>query len=135
VAKGEKGERKYGHKKLIVWKEACKLRRLVYKITKPFSYSERRRTSQMQDAARSIRDNITEGYYRTLNEYIRFLEISKAPSEELGDQIEDCWEDELIDKTKYNQLKSQHQKTSYLLDRLLASLRRKRKEGGWKKRI
>lgn len=134
MTKGEKGERRYGHKKLVVWQEANELRRLVYKITKKFSYSERRRVAQMQDAARSIRDNITEGYYRTLNEYIRFVEIGKASSEELGDQIEDCLTDKLISEAEYNLLKNQHKKTSYLIDRLLASLRRKRKKGDWKKR-
>lgn len=88
----------------------------------------------MQDSARSIRDNITEGYYRTLNEYIRFLEISKSSSEELGDQINDCFEDGLVNEDTFEKVKNQHKRTSYLLDRLIDSLRKKRKDGSWKKR-
>ena len=89
----------------------------------------------MQDAARSVRDNITEGYNRnSLNEYIRFLEISKASLAELKDQIDDCIDDGLISKEEHEHLVTLSCKTSYLLDRLLYSLREKRsKKGDWKK--
>ena len=70
---------KEGYKKLIVWKNAYKLRRKVYEITRRFPKIELRRVSQMRDAARSIKQNIQEGYGKSLGEYIHSLEISKDP--------------------------------------------------------
>lgn len=43
-----------GFKKLIVWKNAYDLRRMVYEITRRFPKSEMRRVSQMRDAARVL---------------------------------------------------------------------------------
>ena len=72
-------EGKEGYKKLIVWRNAKTLRAMVYQITTSFPKSELRRVSQMRDAARSVKQNIQEGYQRqSLAEYIRGLEISKA---------------------------------------------------------
>lgn len=51
-----------GFRKIIVWQNTYKLRKLVYEITKRFPQSEMRRVSQMRDAARSMKQNIQEGY-------------------------------------------------------------------------
>ena len=55
---------KQGYKKLVVWNNAKILRKGVYDITKRFPKSEMRRVSQMNDAARSVKQNIQEGYNR-----------------------------------------------------------------------
>jgi len=86
-----------------------------------------RRVSQMRDAARSVKQNIQEGYSRrSLGEYIHFLEIAKASLGELVGDVEDCYEDQLIDKINFQKLDSLIGKTDYLFMRLIQSLRRKK---------
>ena len=118
---------KIGYKKLIVWQNAYKLRRLIYEITKRFPASELRRVSQMRDAARSVKQNIQEGYGRTLGQYINYLEISKGSLKELSGDIEDCFDDGLIKEDEFKKLDELCGKTDYLFMRLIQSLRKKRK--------
>jgi hypothetical protein len=46
-----------GYKKLIVWQNCKLLRKMIYEITQKFPKSEYRRVSQMNDAARSTKQN------------------------------------------------------------------------------
>ena len=107
------------------WQNAYKLRRLVYEITKRFSPSELRRVSQMRDAARSIKQNIQEGYGKSLGEYIHSLEISKGSLRELSGDMDDCFDDGLITSEEFGKLNELCGKTDYLLMRLIQSLRQK----------
>ncbi len=63
MAGSEKNKFNYkdGYKKLVVWKNAHKLRKLIYEMTKTFPKNEMRRISQMRDSARSVKQNIQEG--------------------------------------------------------------------------
>lgn len=64
------------YKNLIVYEEASKLRALIFKITKDFPKDELRRVSQMRAAARSIKQNIVEGYkHGTVRQFRRFLNL------------------------------------------------------------
>lgn len=127
--KGDKGltreiMNKEGFKKLVIWKNTYKLRRLIYEITKKFSKSEIRRVSQMRDAARSVKQNIQEGYSRrSRGEYLHFLEISRGSLAELSGDIEDCYDDGLISKDEFETLEKLCVKTRYLFMRLIQSLR------------
>ena len=124
-----------GFKKLAVWKNSFELRKSVYEITKRFSLEEMRRVSQMRDAARSVKQNIQEGYCKnSLGEYIRSLEISKGSLAELIGDIEDCYEDNLMSRHEFERFDSLCKRTSYLFDRLLTALYKKRKEKTWEKR-
>lgn len=114
-----------GFRKLIVWQNAYKLRRLVYDATKRFPKDEMRRVSQMRDAARSVKQNIQEGYGKSLGEYIHFLEISKGSLGELAGDIDDCLDDGLIVKEEFQRIDSLIGKTDYLFMRLIQSLRQK----------
>lgn len=114
-----------GFRKLIVWQNAYKLRRLVYEATRGFPQSEMRRVSQMRDAARSIKQNIQEGYGKSLGEYIHSLEISKGSLRELSGDIDDCFDDKLITSDEFNKLDELCGKTDYLLMRLIQALRQK----------
>lgn len=114
-----------GFRKPIVWQNAYKLRRLVYEATKGFLPSEMRRVSQMRDAARSIKQNIQEGYGKSLGEYIHPLGISKGSLRELSEDVEDCFDDGLITKEEFLKLDKLIGKTDYLLMRLIQSLRKK----------
>lgn len=108
-----------------MWRNAYELRRLIYSTSKNFPISEFRRVSQMNDAARSIKQNIQEGYGRSLGEYIRYLVISKGSLAELSGDIEDCCDDGLINGEQFEILNSLAGRTDFLLMRLIQSLRRK----------
>lgn len=124
---------KEGYKKLIVWQNAKKLRKLVYQITKRFPKNEMRRVSQMNDSARSVKQNIQEGYISgSLPKYINHLRISRGSLSELKGDIEDCSEDGLISEGESKMLNELCGKTDYLLNRLIQSLIKKQEEGTWK---
>lgn len=118
-----------GYKKLVVWRNAYQLRRLVYETTKKFPQSEMRRVSQMRDAARSVKQNIQEGYTKSLAGYINYLNIAQGSLLELRGDLEDCFDDGLIDKTVFAKIDEIAGKTVYLFKRLIQSLVRKRDNG------
>lgn len=118
-----------GYKKLIVWKNAYRLRRLIYEATKEFPKLETRRISQMRDAARSVKQNIQEGYMRTLPTYINCLNISQGSLLELKGDVEDCYDDGLINKDTFLIIDELVGKTEYLFKRLIQSLIDKRDKG------
>jgi four helix bundle protein len=113
-----------GFRKLIVWQNAYKLRKLVYDTSARFPKSELRRVSQMRDAARSVKQNIQEGYGRTLREYMHYLGIAKGSLRELSGDIEDCRDDGLITQDEFAIFNELLCKTDYLFVRLLQSLRK-----------
>lgn len=115
-----------GYKKLIVWQNAYKLRRLVYETTKEFPKSEMRRISQMRDNSRSVKQNIQEGYLKSLPSYINYLNIAQGSLLELRGDIEDIYDDQLISKEKFLELNEISGKTEYLFKRLIQALIRKR---------
>ena len=117
---------KQGFRKLVVWQNAYKLRRLIYGISKDFSKSEMRRVSQMRDAARSVKQNVQEGYSRrSIGEYIHFLEIAKGSLGELSGDVDDCFDDGLITEDEFHKLDKLIGKTDYLFMRLIQGLRKK----------
>jgi len=80
-----------GYKELVVWQNASLLRSKVYQLIQRFPKSEMRRVSQMNDAARSVKQNIQEGYRQTIGQYINSLKNICQPSlSELHGDIEDC---------------------------------------------
>ena len=83
---------------LAVWQNAALLRVLVRKFTltlpldktlnKPLEF---RLKTQMDDAIRSVKRNIEEGWKRpTTSEYLTFLGYSQASLEEVKGDIRDC---------------------------------------------
>lgn len=122
-----------GFRKLIVWRNSYSLRSLIYKISKRFPKIEFRRVSQMRDAARSVKQNIQEGYKRgTAGEYIQFLNISRGSLGELSGDIEDCREDRLITEDEYKKLDELCGKTDYLLTRQIQAILKMQREGTWR---
>lgn len=112
-----------GYKKLIVWQNCKLLRKRVYEITKKFPKSEYKRVSQMNDAARSTKQNLQEGYKSSLLKYINYIRnISRPSLSELHGDIEDCYEDKLISKEEFEELDDLCKRTDYLLNRLIKSL-------------
>ncbi len=118
-----------GYKKLVVWRNACELRMFIYKLTKNFPRQEFKRTSQMNDSARSVKQNIQEGYARrSLAEYIHFLSIAQGSLSELLGDLEDCYVDGLISESDFNYGEKLIGRTDYLFMRLIQSLKRKKEQ-------
>jgi four helix bundle protein len=125
-------ENKKRYERLVVWQNAYKLRLKIYQITSRFSKIELRRISQMRDAARSIKQNIQEGYGKgSIKKYMNYLSISHDSGLELIGDIQDCFDDKLISLQEFKELDDLAQKTVYLLKKLIQSLRLKEKEGTW----
>ena len=111
------------YKKLVVWKNARELRRMVYQITADFPREEFRRVAQMRDAARSVKQNIQEGRKRISEaEFLRFLDIARASLAELKGDIEDCREDSLLTEGRYQSIHILIGKTDFLFHRLISTI-------------
>lgn len=122
-----------GYKKLIVYKEISKLRKLVWQYTDPLKKEDFRLVSQMRNAARSAKQNIAEGYKRdSVRIFINMCKISYASLEELIEDINDCYEDNLIDEKIYKELDDLAKRSSYLLNNYINSLYKMEKEGIWR---
>jgi len=125
-------EEKKRYERLIVWQNAYKLRLMVYQITSRFPKIELRRVSQMRDAARSVKQNIQEGYGKgSIKKYMQYCSISHDSAMELAGDIQDCYDDKLISAKEYEDLGGLAGRTIYLLKKLIQSLRKKEKEGTW----
>lgn len=79
----------------------------------------------MNDAARSVKQNIQEGYPKSTLEFIHALTVSQGSLQELHGDFEDCLEDGLITQEEFSQADELCGKTDYLLSKLIESLRRK----------
>ncbi len=124
------------YEKLIFYQNLCLIRKIIFQVTSSFQKLHLRRVSQMNDAARSAKQNVREGYRRdTLGEFIRSIKISMASLEELEGDVDDCYEDDLINKEKYDELKDLIGKTKYQIDRFIDSMYKLEKEGRWKSRF
>jgi four helix bundle protein len=78
------------HKKLSVWIKSIELVKEVYLLTNSFPSDERfGLTSQIRRASISVVSNISEGASRkSINERVRFYEISRSSLVEIDSQIE-----------------------------------------------
>ncbi len=80
-----------GYQYLAVWQNAALLRVLVRKFTLTLPLSERRLKAQLDDAARSQKRNIEEGWKRpTTSEYLSFLGFAQGSLEEVKGDIRDA---------------------------------------------
>lgn len=122
-----------GYKKLIVWQNAEKLRRLVYIITSRFGSIEFRRVTQLRDALRSTKQNIQEGYKSGfLGKYIHHLTISQGSLGEAKGDIDDSYQDGLITPEEYGQLDKLCGTTDFLINKMIKSMRQAEKDDTWK---
>ncbi len=115
-----------GYKDLLVYKRADELRSFVFKITDNFPLSERRRKEHMRDSARSVKQNIVEGWKReTTKQYIEFLSFSFGSLGELKEDSEDCYKDNIISKQIHDELIRCCGEIDYLMGRLKMALEKK----------
>lgn len=80
-----------GFQYLGVWQNAALLRVLVRKFTLTLPLKELRLKAQLDDAARSQKRNIEEGWKRpTTSEYLNFLGYAQGSLEEVKGDLRDC---------------------------------------------
>ena len=90
----------------------------------------------MRDAARSSKQNIREGYCKdSALDLACFLKISRGSLNELEGDLDDCFEDQLINKQDHIEFKDMFGKTKYQLDRYIDSLYKLHRAGLWKSRF
>ncbi len=121
------------YEKLKFYQDICEIRRFIYNITERFRKIHPKLVSQMQDAARSAKQNIREGYKRgTAGEFIHAIKISQGSLEELSGDVEDCMEDSLITIEEFNRFSELFRSADYLSSRYLESLYEMERNGTWK---
>lgn len=121
------------YERLKFYQDICEIRKLIYKITMRFQRMHPKLVSQMQDAARSAKQNIREGYRKgSLAEFIHSVKISQGSLEELSGDVEDCFEDGLINKDEYTKLIELCRSAEYMSSQYLKSLYQLETKGTWK---
>lgn len=114
------------YRELIVWQKSMVLVNEIYKVSRSFPNDENfGLTSQLRRSAVSVPSNVAEGYGRnSLNDYIRFLNISVGSLYEMKTQIEIAFNLKYVGKSNFEEL---HNNTKEI-ERMMSSLIRKLKE-------
>ena len=95
-----------GYQLLGAWQNSALLRVLVRVFTMGLPRSEYRLKAQLDDAARSVKRNIEEGWKRpTTKEYLTFLGYSQASLEEVKGDIRDAKTDGFLPSRPLSTLK------------------------------
>ena len=95
-----------GYQLLGAWQNSTLLRVLIRVFTKGLPRSEYRLKAQLDDAARSVKRNIEEGWKRpTTKEYLTFLGYSQASLEEVKGDIRDAKTDGFLPSRPLSTLK------------------------------
>ncbi|MBI4084724.1 MAG: four helix bundle protein [Candidatus Levybacteria bacterium] len=95
-----------GYQYLGVWQNTALLRVLIRKFTLTLPLWERRLKAQLDDAARSQKRNIEEGWKRaTTSEYLNFLGYSQGSLEEVKGDIRDAKTDGFLKSRPGSSLK------------------------------
>ncbi|MGJ7030057.1 four helix bundle protein [Niabella hirudinis] len=91
---------------LAIWQTARKLSLRIFELTQsgPFSTDYRFR-DQIKAAARSVMDNIAEGFERSSKlEFINFLSIAKGSAGEVRSQLHSALDQKYIEELLQNEL-------------------------------
>jgi len=120
-----------GYNELLVYKRVEELRLEIQKLTAKLPYSENRRKVHLNDSARSVKQNIVEGWKRsTTKEYYDFLSFSLGSLAEIKEDIKDLYQDKIISKETFEFLTDKCREEDFLLNRLKISLKDKMEREG-----
>lgn len=124
--KFQRRKRPDGYSDLLVYKRTVELQDFIYRITNNFPYKESRRRIHMRDSARSVKQNIVEGWKReTTQQYIDFLSFSFGSLGELKEDGKDCIKLGILDQQNFQELMRRCGEIDYLMGRLKNSLENK----------
>lgn len=115
------------YRELIVWEKSISLVNQIYKVSKQFPNDENfGLTSQLRRSAVSVPSNIAEGYGRnSLNDYIRFLNISVGSLYEIQTQIEIAFNLEYVEKRHFEELYENTKEIERMMSSLIRKLKKK----------
>ena len=92
-----------GYRELLVYHRAEELRLYLLKLTKEIGMTERFGKIHLNDSARSVKQNIVEGWKRsTTKEYYDFLSFSLGSLGEIKEDIKDLYKDNKIKKVTFD---------------------------------
>ena len=113
-----------GFKELNCWKEGRELRKQIAKLTKMFPEAEKYLlTSQTTRAARSVTNNIAEGYGRyTYTDTRHFFIQARGSLTEILDQLSIAVDEEYIDKEQSHIIEQQCETVFKLINGYIAYL-------------
>jgi len=122
------------YRELFVWQKAKALATQIYQATEQFPKPETYGlTSQIRRAAVSVPSNIAEGQGRlTLGEFLHFLGQARGSLLELDTQLAIALDLTYLKADQYEILDREIYQVLGLLNRLIDSLRRARRESGLK---
>lgn len=120
-----------GYKELLVYRRSEELRFYLLKLTKKLGMTERFGKIHLNDSARSVKQNIVEGWKRsTTKEYYDFLSFSLGSLGEIKEDIKDLYTDKKIEKVTFDFFDNKCKELDYLLNRLRQSLYNKMQKEG-----
>lgn len=113
------------YQNLVAWKESYSLCLQIYAITKRFPSEERYAlVDQMRRAASSVSINIAEGNTKaSKKDRARFFEIALSSLNELDCECLLARDLSYISPEEFQRLDSPIRRTSFLINKLIASLR------------
>jgi four helix bundle protein len=121
-----------GFKRLRVWQDSVALYLLACKIFSKFPFELKKVASNAIDAAHSISRNISEGYCRrSIKEYLNHLNIALGSCGEFHSSYFSFQQAGQITDEEYEELDELHYKVENGLIRLVGSLQKKKRDGGW----
>lgn len=121
-----------GYRKIVAWQAASDLDDQINALVSRFAPGNYRLSNQMRGAVIGISGNIAEGYCSgSLGNYMRYCEIARGSAGELGSYIQDCERWKLVAGDELQLLLKQYSLTTYFLERLIQSLKKKEKESTW----
>ena len=109
---------------LEIWQEARKLSKEIINIAKNTELkTDYRFQEQIKSASGSVMDNIAEGFERNGNmEFRQFLSIAKGSAGETRSQVYRLFDNEYIDKEKFDFLVSEYEKLSGKINNFIVYL-------------
>lgn len=117
-----------GFKKLVAWQAASDLAADVNTLAGRFGPPYYGLADQMRRAAIAVSGNLAEGYCSgSLPNYLRYGNIARGSLGELGSYLQDCERWNLLRGAELDRLTHQYSLTTLFLDRLLASLAKKKR--------
>lgn len=120
-----------GYKELLVYSKAEELRLYLLKLTQKLGMTEKFGKIHLNDSARSVKQNIVEGWKRsTTGEYYHFLSFSLGSLGEIKEDIKDLLTDNKINHKTFTFFDEKCKELDYLLNRLRESLYKKMQNEG-----
>jgi four helix bundle protein len=114
------------YRDLIVWQKAMQMVTYIYQLTGDFPKNELYGlTSQIRRCAISIPSNIAEGYGRnSTDDYLRFLNISRASLYELQTQLEISFNLNFLVKADFEKIYEATREIERMLSSLIIKINR-----------